>query len=157
MPMASVHSRFNKRGWGNIVGGILNACGEPDFLANAEEAAAQLDETRREFTELVGVLAEHPQGTWTASELVELCGKHGLLTVDLSEGSPRSLSTKMGTLAGRFVAERFPLTDGREAVFHRTTDRKGNIYRVFVEDEVPNLEGFAEPLPNLENAAGSAP
>ena len=39
MPLANAHSRFNKRGWGNIVGGILNACGEPDFLANAEEAA----------------------------------------------------------------------------------------------------------------------
>src|SRR5690606_38511709 len=25
MPMAETHSRFNKRGWGNIVGGILNA------------------------------------------------------------------------------------------------------------------------------------
>jgi hypothetical protein len=36
----------------------------------------------------------------------------------------------MGTLAGRFVGEHFPLADGSEAVFHRTTDRKGNIYRV---------------------------
>ena len=79
------------------------------------------------------------------------------MTTDLGEGSPRSLATKMGTLAGRFVTERFPLTDGRTAVFHRTAERKGNIYRVFVEDEVPNLDGFAEPLPNLENAVGSAP
>ncbi len=30
---------FNKRGWGNIVGMILQAYGEPDFLANAQEAA----------------------------------------------------------------------------------------------------------------------
>ncbi|MFH1919274.1 MAG: hypothetical protein ABIP48_05215, partial [Planctomycetota bacterium] len=157
MPMASVHSRFNKRGWGNVVGGILAACGEPDFLNNAEEAATQLDETRREFTELIGVLVEHPQGTWTAAGLVGLCGHHGLLTHDLGEGSPRSLATKMGTLAGRFVTERFPLADGRQAVFHRTTDRKGNIYRVEVLDEVPNLEGFAEPLPNLDEPAGSAP
>jgi hypothetical protein len=112
MPMAKVHSRFNKRGWGNIVGGILQACGEPDFLANAQEAAAQLDETRREFAELVVMLAGHPQGTWNASELVELCGRHGLLVADLGEGSPRSLATKMGTLAGRFVGERFPLTEG---------------------------------------------
>ena len=131
--------------------------GEPDFLANAEEAATQLDETRREFTELVGVLVEHPQGTWTASELAGLCSRHGLLTADLGEGSPRSLATKMGTLAGRFVDERFPLSDGREAVFHRTADRKGNIYRVSVEEEVPNLDVFAEPLPNLEIAIGSAP
>ena len=52
-PKATVHSRFNKRGWGTIVGGILDACGEPDFLANAEEAAASLDETRREFAGLI--------------------------------------------------------------------------------------------------------
>ena len=76
MPQANVHSRFNKRGWGTIVGGILEACGEPDFLANAEEAATSLDETRREFAELIGVLADHPQGTWTASELVDLCNRH---------------------------------------------------------------------------------
>jgi hypothetical protein len=156
MPMANAHSRFNKRSWGNIVGGILDACGEPDFLANAEEAAALLDETRREFAELVGVLAEHPQGTWTASELVELCGKHGLLTADLGEGSPRSLATKMGTLAGRFIEERFPLIDGRAAVFHRSDSRKGKVYRVFVEDEAPNLDAFAEPMPNLGYAPGSA-
>lgn len=156
MPKASVHSRFNKRGWGTVVGGILEACGEPDFLANADEAASLLDETRREFMELVGILVEHPQGTWTAAELVELCGKHSLLAIDLGEGSPRSLSTKMGTLAGRFVTERFPLGDGSHATFHRTDGRKGKLYRVSVEDEVPNLEPFAEPMPNLENAAGSA-
>ena len=115
MPRATTASRFNKRGWGDIVGGILMLNGEPDFLANAEEAATQLDETRREFTELVGVLVEHPQGTWTASELAGLCSRHKLLTADLGEGSPRSLATKMGTLAGRFVDERFPLSDGREA------------------------------------------
>lgn len=134
MPMASVHSRFNKRGWGNIVGGILEACGEPDFLANAEEAAATLDETRRDFAELVAVLADHPQGSWTASGLVELCEKHRLLAADLGAGSPKSLQTKMGTLAGRFVSEEFPLGDGRQAVFHRSDGRKGNVYRVLVED-----------------------
>ncbi len=156
MPLATTHSRFNKRGWGNVVGGILEACGEPDFLANAEEAAAQLDETRREFSELISVLADHPQGVWTASELVELCGKHGLLSADLGGGSQRSLATKMGTLAGRFISEGFPLVDGRQAVFHRTQDRKGSSYRVCIEDEVPNLEGVAEPMPNLALTIGSA-
>ncbi len=34
-----------------------------------------------------GLFGRHPQGIWTASELVELCGKHGLLAVDLGEGS----------------------------------------------------------------------
>ncbi len=156
MPRTDVRSRFNKRVWGTIVGGILEACGEPDFLANADEAASLLDETRREFTELISVLADHPQGNWTATELVELCSKHRLLSADLGEGSPRSLSTKMGTLTGRFVTERFPLDDGRRATFHRSDGRKGKIYQVYVEDEVPNLDAFAEPVPNLENATGSA-
>jgi hypothetical protein len=150
MPAANVHSRFNKRGWGTIIGGILDVCGKPDFLANAEEAATSLDETRRDFAELIGLLVEHPQGAWTASELVELCNCHGLLSADLGEGSPRSLATKMGTLAGRFVTERFPLTDGRQAMFHRSGNRNGNVYRVFVQDEVRNLDGFAEPCGTLE-------
>jgi hypothetical protein len=63
----------------------------------------------------------------------------------------------MGTLAGRFVEEHFPLNDRREAVFHRTAERKGNIYRVSMEEKVPNLDVFAEPVPNLEIAVGSAP
>jgi hypothetical protein len=134
MRMADTHTRFNKRGWGNIIGGILEVSGEPDFLANADEAAAQLDDIRREFTELVGVLMDHPQGNWTASELVELCDREGLLKSDLAEGSPRSLATKMGTLAGRFVSERFALADGRQAEFHRSSDRKGNTYRVIVPE-----------------------
>ncbi|HEX3999768.1 MAG TPA: hypothetical protein VHX65_14550 [Pirellulales bacterium] len=134
MPMAKVNSRFNKRSWGNIVGGILAASGEPDFLANAEEAATLLDETRRDFTELVGALVEHPQGNWTAAEMVNLCGKQGLLKDDLGDGSARSLATKMGTIAGRFVGETFALIDGRSAVFSRTPERKGSIYRVAVPE-----------------------
>jgi len=138
-PLATAHSRFNKRGWGNIVGGILHACGEPDFLANADEVATLLDETRREFAELVSILVEHSQGIWTASELVGLCSQRGMLTSDLGEGSSRSMATRMGTLAGRFVGEHFSLTDGREAVFHRDPDRKGNIYRVSVQEESAEL------------------
>ena len=134
-PQAKIHSRFNKRSWGNIVGGILEACGEPDFLANAEEDAAQLDETRREFAELVSLLADHQQGTWTAAELVTLCGTYKLMAEDLGDGSPRSLATKLGTIAGRYLAERFPLANGRFATFHRADSRKGKVYRVTLEDQ----------------------
>lgn len=155
-PEANVHSRFNKRGWGNIIGGILKVNGESHFLANAGEAARSLNDTAREFAELVDVLADHSQGTWTASELVEQCSKHGLLVADLGDGSPRSKSTKMGTIAGRFVSEVFTLADGRLAVFHRSEGRKGNVYRVSIEEDVPNLQGFAEPLPNLRVHSGSA-
>ncbi len=144
-PMAKANSRFNKRGWAAIVGGILEANGEPDFLLNAAEAATQLDDTRREFAELVAILAEHPRGIWTATELVELCSQHGLLTAALGEGSERSLATKMGTLSGRFVTESFPLEDGRSATFRRIETRKGFAYQVFVKDESPNPDPTAEP------------
>lgn len=139
MPKASIDTRFNKRGWGNIVGGILQINGAPDFLGNAQEAAAQLDTTRREFAELVAVLADHQQGNWTATDLADLCARKGLLTDDLGEGTPRSLSTKMGTLAGRYIDEIFDLADGRQFAFRRQKDRKSNLYRVDL------LERNAEP------------
>lgn len=160
MPQADVHSRFNKRGWGNVIGGILQANGEPDFLSNAEQAATQLDETRREFEELIAILAEHPQGTWTPAELVAVCQRHNLLQAELGNGSLRSQTTHMGNVAGRYVAEPFPLPNQGSAVFHRSEGRKGKLYRVEVVAEgskVPNLRAFAEPLPNLCDPLGSAP
>jgi hypothetical protein len=114
MPMAAVHSRFNKRQWGNTVGGILAAAGEPDFLANAEEAATQLDDTRREFVDLVGILVDHPQGIWTAAELTELCAKHEVLQLERGQGSSRSQAT-------------------------RSEDRNGKLYRVEVVESEANL------------------
>lgn len=155
-PRSIVNTRFNKRDWGGIVGGILEFNGEPDFLANAEEAAAELDDTRRDFSELLTVLVDHPQGNWTATELVELCLRERLLTELLSEGSPRSLATRMGSVAGRFIDETFDIPDGRCAAFRREKDRKGNVYRVVVLENVPNLDAFAEPRPNLAETAGSA-
>jgi hypothetical protein len=139
MPLAKVHSRFNKRGWGAMVGGILSACGLPDFLANAEEAATQLDDTRREFAELVALLAENPRGLWTAADLVTHCTQHGLLHAQLGEGSARSKATRLGVIAGRYVAERFDLDDGRTATFNRSDERKGKVYRVGIEEKLPNV------------------
>jgi hypothetical protein len=156
MPLSNAASRFNKRGWAQVVGGILAANGEPDFLSNAETAATELDETHREFAELVAVLAEHPQGTWTGSELVQLAVGHGLLRTELGDSSPRSQATRMGVLAGRFVAEHFEVAE-YTVVFHRTVDRKGNVYRVEVVDELPNVVPAGERLPNVANRKGSAP
>ena len=124
-PLADVDSRFSKKGWGKVIGGILSVCGEPDFLSNAEEAATQLDDTRREFVDLVAILADHPQGIWTAAELVELCARHEVLQEERGEGSSRSQATRLGVIAGRYVGERFELSGQRSAVFHRSEDRKG--------------------------------
>ena len=156
-PLAKTHSRFNKRGWGNIVGGVLNACGEPDFLANADEAATSLDESRREFAELVQVLAEHPKGTWTAAELVQHCLANQLLLSHLGEGSAKSKSTRFGVAAGRYVGDQFELTDGAVAVFHKSDGRKGSVYRIGIESKVPDVERIAERLPDVENNPRSAP
>jgi hypothetical protein len=134
MPMATTGSRFNKRGWGNTVGGILEFNGEPDFLGNAAEAARDLDDTRRDFAELVAILADHPQGIWTAAELSELASKHTLLGEQLGEGSARSRSTRMGILAGRYVAEAFPISGGREATFHKADARNGVNYSVYITE-----------------------
>lgn len=150
-PLANLPSRFNKKSWANIVGGILGVAGKPDFLGNAEEAAGLLDATRREFGELVAVLGERAPARWTPTELVEVCRQHGLLAVDLGDGTARSLATKMGTLAGRFLNEQFDLPDGRRAKFGKTSGRKGNAYCVLLNGKVPNLEAFAEPLPNLKS------
>ncbi|MEX2170021.1 MAG: hypothetical protein WD851_11985 [Pirellulales bacterium] len=138
-PLADTNNRFNKRGWGNIVGGILTVCGRPDFLANADEAALQLDDTKREFAELVSIMANHPQGIWTAAELVDLCADQTLLQSELGDRSARSQATRLGVIAGRYVAERFELPDQRMVIFHRSEARKGKIYRVDIEDEVPNV------------------
>jgi hypothetical protein len=140
MPMAKTGSRFNKRGWGNTVGGILDLNGEPDFLSNAAEAARDLDDTRRDFSELVAILADHPQGVWTAAELSELAIKHALLSEQLGEGSARSRSTRMGILAGRYVADAFPLSRGREATFHKADSRNGVIYSVYLTEAAERLD-----------------
>lgn len=139
LPPANIHSRFNKRGWGTFIGGILDANGEPDFLANAAEAATQLDDTRREFSDLIATLADHPRGIWTAGELVEHCGKYGLLQEELGNASPRSKATRLGVIAGRYVAERFDLADGRTATFLRSEDRNGKVYRVGIAENLRNV------------------
>ncbi|QDU23756.1 hypothetical protein [Urbifossiella limnaea] len=133
-PRAEARSRFNKKGWGPVVGGILRHGGFPDFLGNAGAAAAELDDTRREFADLVAALADHPQGTWTAAELADLAARLRLFGADAGKESGRAVATRVGILAGRFVGESFPLDDGRRAEFQRVPDRKGNLYRVAVHD-----------------------
>ncbi len=130
-PEADVASRFNKKGWGRIVGGILAHAGLPGFLANAETAAAELDDTRREFAYLVGILADHPQGTWTAAELAALAADHGLFPTELKDASPHARTIRMGLLAGRYIDLQFVRPDGRTVAFQRSPDRfvgnsKGN-------------------------------
>jgi hypothetical protein len=138
-PLARVHTRFNKKGWGNIVGGILAVCGEPDFLANAEEAAAAMDETRREFSELVAILTTQERATWTADQLTDLASDHFLLRSELGDGTKRSQSTRLGVLAGRYVGEAFELGEDTVARFQRSDDGRKSLYYVVVESFVADV------------------
>lgn len=137
MPRAATNTRFNKRAWGDIVGGILAANGRAGFLNNADEAAVQLDEDRKDFSELASILAVRTKPFWTPTELAELCNEHGLLKAKLGEGSPRSRSTKMGNLASQFINEPIPLPDSdtKIATFKLKPDRKGNTYMVGISDK----------------------
>lgn len=132
-PPAPVSSRFNKKGWGPTVGGILAANGYVDFLANAERSATELDETRRDFEHLVETLAGHPPGVWTPTGLAELAVRSGLFAGDFQDvTSDRARATRIGLIATRYVGETFPLADGRTAEFTRDVSRKGNVYAVRV-------------------------
>jgi hypothetical protein len=133
MPLEKTQTRFNKKNWGNIIGGILHVNGEPDFLANADEAAAAMDDTRREFCDLVGLLAQHSKGTWTAAELTDLANEHFLLRSELGKGTPRSQCTRLGVLAGRYVDERFGMDDGAIATFQRSDIGRKTLYHVSLE------------------------
>lgn len=133
MPLAKIQTRFNKKGWGNIIGGILEANGEPDFMTNAEDAASEMDETRRQFEDLIALLADHPQGIWTASELTDFANRNFVLQAELGDGTPRSQTTRMGKLVGRFVDERFKLSEDTYAKFKRSYDGQYTKYQVFKE------------------------
>lgn len=128
-PRTETASRFNKSGWGDILGGILSVAEIPDFLANIDEMAESLDETRRDFTELVTAMLADPRGAWTGATLVELAGQRGLLTNELGDGSARSQAIRLGLIASRYVGEYFDV-DVRRVRFQREKSRTGQTYRV---------------------------
>jgi len=135
MPLASTATRFNKKGWGNVVGGILNVCGEPDFLANANEVAVEMDAIRREFGELVQAMFESQRSKWSGAELVDLALRGKLLLGQLGDLSPRSQATRLGKLATRFVGQTFQLVDSGPVNFYRDIARGSSVY--YVRDSAP--------------------
>ena len=97
-------------------------------------------------------MADHPQGTWTPTQLTDLCHQRNLLTDVLGEGSKRSQSTRLGVLASRYVQERFDLEDGRTVTFHRSKDRNGAVYSISVDPQVRNVGPAAERPRNVEES-----
>jgi len=128
MPKANVQTRFNKQGWGAIVGGILNVNGEPDFLVDSGDASEELDETRRDFSELVRCMHSEGLRPRTAGELERLASRNRLLAEELGDGVPRSRSTRMGHLCGRYVGERFVISENLSVTFHKGTASDGHVY-----------------------------
>lgn len=151
-PEADVPSRFNKRGWGRVIGGILAHNGVHGFLANADEAANEFDGARRDFAELIKVMDREVGERFTPEQIAQLAIREKLLVDELGDKSHRSQVTKMGLQLKRYVAERFPLDAERSAVLTQHQERKGTQYSLKVESHpstpvnMPNLDGN---LPNL--------
>ena len=136
MPQVNVNSRFNKRNWGNIIGGILHVNGEPDFLSNADQAAHDFDPVRRDFEDLVQVLMDNRETQrWASMAIARIATANHLLIDEIGDKSDRSRATRMGTLLGRFLGETFHVTgrcgtlEGQRSVKLRADDvRNGREY-----------------------------
>jgi hypothetical protein len=137
-PEADVGTRFNAKGWGRIVGGILAHNGHDGFLANAETIAAEVDETRRDFGELVAIMADDPKGWWTPADLVERAVRERLFEADFKDRSLRSQVTRFGLIATRYDNETFPLAGTSTATFLKREERKGAVYLVSVGHPAPD-------------------
>jgi hypothetical protein len=132
MTLADIGNRFNKRGWAGIVGGILDATGEPDFLANVDESAHSFDRQRQEIGELVCAMMNEPDRYWRTGELVSLAETTGLLGDDLGDGSHRSKTTRMGIVLSRYVRETFDIGNDTCATLNYRTDQHAKTYRAEV-------------------------
>lgn len=139
--LAAVSTRFNKKGWGPIVGGILEHSGFRSFMANAEDAQEELDDTRREFGALIEALVDSPEAAWTSTDLAVVAERERLLRDQLGEGNARSKATKLGLLASAYDRTTFTLSDGKRATLQKRSDGKRTQFVVDVEDG-SDAEGF---------------
>ena len=129
---ASAKSRFNKRGWGPVVGGVLLASGVMGFLADAA-VGDELDPERAEFARLVAALAEEVGRDWSAADVLALADRRGIAVAgDTGAGGP-SRAVRFGVAAARFLNEPFDLGGGLSGTLRRVHTRAGRAYRVGVE------------------------
>ncbi len=115
MPLGKYRHRFMARGWPRVIGGILDVAGEPDFLANVEEAAAEYDRQAIEVVELIAHMASLRDYEWKAAEIVEVAEDAKLLVRELTGGaasaSMRAKVIRMGLILSRYIGERFWIND----------------------------------------------
>lgn len=141
--------------WAGVVGGVLNAAGFPEFLANAEEAAAafnaQLEDLAALAEAVVGsggpfIEIHHPNEEWpvaenentklTAEGWLRYFAKADLLNKELAEAkSTRAKSILIGRFLSRNVDRTVPMQAmGRSGLATlRVEARRSNRKRYFFE------------------------
>jgi hypothetical protein len=127
-PMADVQTRFNKKGWGRIVGGVLEANGRKGLLGNFEETERSLDPVRAQFEVAVQFAAIAANPVRTPNEWSSHCAGHQLLEQELGNASRRSRVTSMGHLLTRFSGQRFVLESGEAVVLRCRTSGNNKSY-----------------------------
>lgn len=144
MPLSDVSSRFVAQGWAPIIGGILQVCGEEDFLANQGEAEAAMDPFLREFRDLVEEVVKDRPGERpkTPADWAVAAGTHKALGFNDDTKSIKSKATKMGMLISRFVDESFEFVEPDFVVTYalRAEDsRKGKVYLIKEVERAPRF------------------
>ena len=127
---AAAKSRFNKKGWGPVVGGVLRANGVAGFLADAAAVGDELDPEKAEFARLVGALAEEVGRDWSAAEVLALADRR---RIAVAGGAGPARAVRFGVAAARFLNEPFDLGGGLTGTLRRVHTRVGRAYRVEVE------------------------
>lgn len=134
-PQGDYQSRFDKKDWSKIVGGILDVAGISGFLANSKDADELLDPVRLEIANLVDlIVATSPPRQWGGADMAQLAAEHNILASQLGSVAGRSRDIRMGKLLSRFVDEKFKSANGDQLVLRRATS--GNAKRYSVERNV---------------------
>lgn len=111
----SPRSRFSA--WARTLGDILSHAGLEGFLSNSDKAANELDEVRRDFMQLLKLMAADHKQHWHATNLASIALTNQLLTSELGGtkfANARAVATKMGQIATRFVNECYTVEYERE-------------------------------------------
>jgi hypothetical protein len=137
-------SRFDKAGWGRIIGGILSEAGEEGFMANAAEASERFDPARQEFADLLALMAGTGALVWTAGQIAAYASAQSIFLDELGDGSARSQATRLGLILGRYLncvskdkglseSHAVDIPGGRTALLTREDGKDGKLYRIKIK------------------------
>lgn len=122
MPVGTgCHHRFHQ--WACMIGGIMQSCGFPEFLANLDEADVEFDETRSGLEDLLEVVRQAsgvslpesgtvfhiPETAVAASEWWGYLTQCDTFQKELGQkSSPRSQGRAVSKIMGRLLNQPFP-------------------------------------------------